>query len=132
MAYEVEKVNHLACNAPTIMPFIAGGALAKGALVGFTSGKLALATADVRILGILLQAAGADNDVRSVEVLGPEALIRIHCTSAPQVGLRYDVKSDGLELDQADTTKYKLEVLEYDSVSAYAICRIVNYAQIAA
>jgi len=84
------------------------------------------------LFGILLEAAGADNDVRSVEVLGPEALIRIHCTSAPQAGLRYDVKSDGLELDQADTTKYKLEVLEYDSVSAYAICRIVNYAQIAA
>lgn len=129
MAYEIQKVNALGAMVPTIMPFVANAAIAKGAAAGFSGGKLVLATADVRPVCLTLEEATAGDQVISCELIGPTDIIKAHCTGAPTVGLIYDFKSDGLEIDQGDTTDYKAMVLEYDSATGYALAMIVNYAQ---
>ena len=121
MAYEVEKVNSLGANTPTLQTFIAGAALPKGAVCGFSAGKLVIATgAGVLPVCITMKAAAAADEQILCELLGPDAIVKAHCTASVVVGGKYDIKSDGLEIDAADTTNVKVVVLSYDSASGYA------------
>ena len=121
MAYEVQKVNSLGANTPTLMTFTAAGALAKGALCGFSGGKLTLCTgANVTPVCVTLQSAAANGDAVLCELLGPNAIISAHCTASVAVGGVYDMASSGLEIDAADTTNVKVLVLSYDSATGYA------------
>jgi hypothetical protein len=120
MAYEMQKVNSHGANVPTLRTFIASKEIAKGALCGFSSGKLIEAQGTgVVPRCITLGAVSKDAEVLC-EMIDPLSVIKAHCTGAVVVGTQYGVSSDGLEIKHNDTTYLKFVIISYDSTTGYA------------
>lgn len=102
--------------APDTEAFPASGALAKGLPVGFDSnGQLAIAQGATitDFIGITKEAAAAQGDMVLVELVSPDAILRVSKsgTAAFVAGTNYDIAADGLSVNGDDTTNPKVKVL---------------------